>query len=124
MHLKAKREFHNTSVGIITPFRAQSARIQQILQEHCPECADLITVDTVERYQGSARDIIIMSTCIGQPEQLSMITSISDEGIDRKLNVAITRAREQLIVLGNRNILTINSVYKKLIKWLETESFV
>jgi DNA replication ATP-dependent helicase Dna2 len=124
MHVKAKREFHNTSVGIITPFRAQSARIQQILQEHCPDCADLITVDTVERYQGSARDIIIMSTCIGQPEQLSMITSISDEGIDRKLNVAITRAREQLIVLGNRNILTTNSAYKKLIEWLEIESVV
>ena len=124
MYRDNKKDLHKESIGIITPFRAQSILIYQTLLQKCPDLVDLITIDTVERYQGSARDIIILSSCVSQTDQLSLITSVSSEGIDRKLNVATTRAREQLILLGNRNILEANASYKKLIAWMEKESIV
>lgn len=105
-------EFKSDSVGIITPFRAQIARIQEDMRQHIsPSIADKITVDTVERYQGGARDIILFSLCVHNTAQLKKITSEDRDGIDRKLNVTLTRAREQIIMVGNKNILTANSLY-------------
>ena len=103
------------SIGIITPYRAQIACIRQVIStiDH-PIIAD-ITIDTVERYQGSARDVIILSTCVNYPFQLRSLQSLSDQGIDRKLNVAFTRAREQFILVGNRDILSQSNSYRHLI---------
>ena len=82
-----------------------------------------ITIDTVERYQGSQRDIIIFSTTISQPYQLNILSApVLTEGemIDRKLNVALTRAREQLFLVGNGNILKRSEIYKDLITYMES----
>ena len=92
------------SLGIITPWRAQIAQIRSVLEEMHLDPND-ITVDTVERYQGGARDVIIISTCTHTAWQLRTLLNISSEGVDRKLNVALTRAREHLIMLGNPEIL-------------------
>ncbi len=91
-------KFHSGSIGIITPFRAQIAAIHR----HLPvELHGSITIDTVERYQGSERDIIILSFAVSFPSQVRSIQSLSMDGsIDRKLNVALTRARERMIALG------------------------
>ena len=102
------------SIGIITPFRAQIAFIRQKLEEK-GLLSDSITIDTVERYQGGARDIIILSLCANKSAALKSITSINKEGIDRKLNVALTRARSQIIILGNKEILSNDPTYHKLI---------
>ncbi len=75
---------------------------------------DLITIDTVERYQGGARDIIIISLSTNTVNQFRSLISLSEEGVDRKLNVALTRAREQLIILGNGDLLSGNEVYREL----------
>ncbi len=102
------------SIGIITPFRAQIATIKNALKEkNIPE--DAITIDTVERYQGGARDIILISLCITHPRQLTSLVSLSEEGVDRKLNVALTRAKQHLIVLGNAEILNESVIYKEFI---------
>lgn len=102
-------------IGIITPYRAQIAQIKSLIEKTIPEVMEYLTVDTVERYQGGARDIIILSFCT-QNEVLFRLFSDKDvSGINRKLNVAITRAREQLILVGNKEILESSEIYGKLI---------
>ena len=107
------KEWKEKSIGIITPFRAQIAQIRASLQEESID-PGLLSIDTVERYQGGARDIIIISLCTNTLSQLASISSVSDEGIDRKLNVALTRAREQIILLGNPDLLKYQAAYASL----------
>ncbi|MEZ4955409.1 MAG: C-terminal helicase domain-containing protein [Saprospiraceae bacterium] len=102
------------SIGIITPYRAQIAQIQEVLKNQEVDC-ESITIDTVERYQGGARDIILISLCTNAASQMDSLVSLSEEGVDRKLNVALTRAREHVVVLGNEEILRGNDVYRSLI---------
>ena len=103
------------TIGIITPFRAQIACLKNHFEEMKLDY-EQVMVDTVERYQGGARDIIIISLCTNDVFQLDSMVSLNEEGIDRKLNVALTRARKQLIILGNKDILEKNQLYKK---WIE-----
>ena len=81
-----------------------------------------ISIDTVERYQGSQRDIIIYSFTIQNFSQLNFLTANTfQEGnflIDRKLNVAITRARKQMIMTGNPEILRNNQIFSELIEYV------
>jgi superfamily I DNA and/or RNA helicase len=110
------------SIGIIAPFRNQIALIKQKLEEAKVPNYEEITVDTVERYQGSQRDIIIFSFAINNPFQLNGIVNLNDDGtVDRKLNVALTRAKEQLILIGNDSILSNNLVYFKLIEFVKSQ---
>jgi len=108
------KEITKESIGIITPFRAQIAKISEEFQNENIDTS-LITIDTVERYQGGARDHIIVSLVTNNRNVLNMISKKSVEGIDRKLNVAITRAREQLVLIGNKEILEKDDAYRELI---------
>ena len=105
---------HPLSIGVITPYRAQIAQIQAALQSRNFDVSK-ITIDTVERYQGGARDVILLSLCTNEASQLSSLVSLSEEGVDRKLNVALTRARRQLVVVGNAEILRGSEIYRKFI---------
>jgi DNA replication ATP-dependent helicase Dna2 len=107
-------ELHAHSIGIITPYRAQIALIRQSLEKAALPL-DQISVDTVERYQGGTRDIILISMCINAYHQMEALVSLSEEGVDRKLNVALTRAREQIVILGNQKLLETAPLYKNLI---------
>ncbi len=98
------------SIGVITPFRAQIAAIMYLAHQQNMDISH-ITVDTVERYQGGARDIIIMSVAANHPRSLDRISSVNREGIDRKLNVAITRARQQFILVGIESVLRHSNAY-------------
>lgn len=104
------------TLGIITPYRNQVALIKQRLEEtKMPEFRDIM-VDTVERYQGSQRDVIIVSFCFNQPYQLQYFCNMNREKtVDRKLNVALTRAREQLFLIGNDCILKQHPIYRKVL---------
>jgi len=110
------KTLHENSIGIITPYRAQIATIQAALIERKISFEN-ISIDTVERYQGGARDIILLSLCTNSKRQLQQLISTSDDGIDRKLNVAITRSKEQLIIFGSEEILMENELYRNLIFW-------
>ncbi|PHN01325.1 DEAD/DEAH box helicase [Flavilitoribacter nigricans] len=115
------KELEKDRIGVITPYRAQIAQIRYALEARGLN-PDLITIDTVERYQGGARDIILLSLCTNSSRQLELLSTLSDEGVDRKLNVALTRAREQIVVLGNRELLSRHEVYRKLLDYCEGES--
>lgn len=120
--LNNKKFENKKSIGVIAPFRNQIALIKQQLEEaEIPNYED-ITVDTVERYQGSQRDVIIFSFAINNPYQLNGIVNLNDDGtVDRKLNVALTRAKEQLILIGNDSILSNNLIYFKLIEFVKSQ---
>ncbi len=109
-------------VGIIVPFRGQIAQVRKALED-IGIAAGRMTIDTVERYQGSQRDIILYGTTINCPCQLDMLsTPISLDGkwIDRKLNVALTRARKQFFLIGNEKLLKGSASYRQLLERLPT----
>jgi len=108
------------TLGIICPFRAQIALIRQCFNNHGKLKHLPITVDTAERYQGGARDIIILCTVVNEIGQLPQICSLNETGADRKLNVAITRAKEQIIVLGNPEVLIASKHYAVLMQRYRT----
>ena len=109
----------NRTVGVIVPYRNQIAMIRrEIAQLEVPQL-EQISIDTVERYQGSQRDVIIYSFTVQRPYQLDFLTAncFQEDGntIDRKLNVAMTRARKQLIMTGNVPLLQRNKIFSALI---------
>lgn len=111
------------TIGIIAPFRNQIALIKQKLELANIPDYEQITVDTVERYQGSQRDIILYSFAVTYHSQLNALVNMNDQGsVDRKLNVALTRAKEQLFLIGNQTILKENQLIKTLIDYLENKS--
>ena len=111
------------SVGVIVPYRNQIAMIRKEIEKFgIPELEE-ISIDTVERYQGSQRDIILYSFTIQSRYQLDFLTANTfyEDGqpIDRKLNVAITRARKQLILTGNEPTLRQNQIFAELIDYIK-----
>jgi len=110
------------SIGIIATYRKQIALIRQSLEKHLPDLAREILIDTVERYQGSERDIILYSFCVNSYHQLGSVSSTftcENQLVDRKLNVAITRARQQLFMTGNPVFLKQHTVFKNLLDFIE-----
>ena len=105
-------------VGIIVPFRNQIRAVRnELRKEEVPDYED-ITIDTVECFQGSQRDFIFFSTTISRRYQLDTLSNVQTSGdviIDRKLNVAITRARKQMFIVGNEQLLSDNQIYRNLI---------
>ena len=110
------------TVGVIVPYRNQIAMIKKEIFKLGIPALENISIDTVERYQGSQRDVIIYSFTIRNFGQLNFLTANTfTEGefqIDRKLNVAITRARKQLIMTGNPEILGANITFYKLMEYI------
>jgi superfamily I DNA and/or RNA helicase len=93
--------------------------IRKELQALAIPALSRISIDTVERYQGSERDVIIYSFCVNHLYQLRFLPNLTEEDgvqIDRKLNVALTRARKQLFITGVPEILSHNSIYQYLLK--------
>ena len=109
-------EWSSKTLGIIVPYRQQIAAIRKELDGL--NNSTLINIDTVERYQGSQRDVIIYTTTVSTTEQLAQLSApieLDGKLIDRKLNVAITRARKHLYIIGNRQLLEHSPVYHELL---------
>jgi superfamily I DNA and/or RNA helicase len=107
-------------LGIIVPFRRQIALVRTEVAKLLPDVAPDLVIDTVERYQGSQRDVIIYSLGVQNSTDLDFLTSncFEEDGrvIDRKLNVAMTRARKQLLMTGNRDVLCRNAIFQELMQ--------
>jgi len=109
----------DTTLGVIVPYRNQIVAIQQELSHPTHHSSLPISIDTVERYQGSQRDVIIYSFTISRLYQLDFLTANTfveaGRPIDRKLNVALTRARCQTIMVGNPDILRHHPLFRQLV---------
>lgn len=114
------------TIGVIVPYRNQIATVREAIDGYGIDCLHDITIDTVERFQGSQRDIIIYGFTIQRTYQLNFLVSnvFEDEGmsIDRKLNVALTRAREHIIILGNPQLLCRDKVFASLIDYVRNNN--
>lgn len=118
-------QFTPQEVGIIVPYRNQISMIRSVMQEHGLNHLLGVTIDTVERYQGSQRNVIIYTFTVRHESQLQFLTSsvytetdnLCDASypVDRKLNVALTRAREQMIVVGNKELLSAVPLFKAML---------
>lgn len=109
-------------IGIIVPFRGQISMIRNCLAALSVDHYEDFTIDTVERYQGSQRDIIVFSTTVSRPYQLDTLSApVYMDGVwtDRKLNVALTRARKQFFLVGNATLLRRASSYSDLLDYID-----
>ncbi len=110
-------------VGIISPYRAQVQYLRKLIRkrEFFKPYRRLITVNTVDGFQGQERDVILISMVRSNDEgQIGFLRDL------RRMNVAITRARMKLIILGSKDTLTKHPFYKKLweyIKELEVDNY-
>lgn len=111
------------TVGVIVPYRNQISTVRNAIDRYGIGVLHNITIDTVERYQGSQRDFIIYGFTIQQTYQLNFLTNnvFEEDGmvIDRKLNVAMTRARLNLIMIGNPDLLNENYTFRKLLEFVK-----
>jgi superfamily I DNA and/or RNA helicase len=83
---------------VISPYRKQNNRIRQELQDRLGALAELIRVDTVDRFQGGERDVVLLSLVASNPS-----ASIGALHADwRRMNVAISRARRKVVLVGSR----------------------
>ena len=103
-------------VGIISPYRAQVQYLKKLIKkyEFFKPYRRLISVNTVDGFQGQERDVILISLVRSNDEgQIGFLKDL------RRMNVAITRARMKLIILGNKDTMTKHPFYKKLWEYVE-----
>ena len=100
---------------MISPYRAQVQYLRQLIRrdEELRPLRRLITVNTVDGFQGQERDIIVISLVRANDDgQIGFLSDL------RRMNVAITRARMKLIILGNAATMTKHKFYKKLYEFV------
>ena len=103
-------------VGIISPYRAQVQYLKKLIKkyEFFKPYRRLISVNTVDGFEGQERDVILISLVRSNDEgQIGFLKDL------RRMNVAMTRARMKLIILGNKDTMTQHPFYKKLWEYVE-----
>ncbi len=103
-------------VGIISPYRAQVQYLKKLIKKYdfFKPYRRLISVNTVDGFQGQERDVILISLVRSNDEgQIGFLKDL------RRMNVAMTRARMKLIILGNKDTMTLHPFYKELWEYIE-----
>ena len=94
-------------LGIVAPFRVMIHALKHLIED--------VSIDTVERYQGSERDAVVLCFPLRDAFGLRGIESLNSDGsVDRKLNVAVSRAKNRLIVMANSRLCKASNHYAKL----------
>ncbi|MCF0160312.1 MAG: AAA family ATPase [Bacteroidaceae bacterium] len=103
-------------IGLISPYKAQMHYLRQMMKRDSffKPFRHLITINTVDGFQGQERDVIIIS--LVRANEQGEIGFLRDL---RRMNVAMTRARMKLIILGDASTLTQHPFYRKLYEFIE-----
>lgn len=104
-------------VGMISPYKAQVQYLRRLVRNDAffKPYRQAITINTVDGFQGQERDVILISlVCANEEGQIGFLNDL------RRMNVAITRARMKLIILGDASTLTRHAFYKKLYTYIES----
>jgi len=104
-------------VGMISPYKAQVQYLRRLVRNDAffKPYRQVITINTVDGFQGQERDVILISLVRANEEgQIGFLNDL------RRMNVAITRARMKLIILGDASTLTRHAFYKKLYTYIES----
>ena len=104
-------------VGLISPYKAQVQYLRRLVRNDAffKPYRQAITINTVDGFQGQERDVILISLVRANEEgQIGFLNDL------RRMNVAITRARMKLIILGDASTLTKHAFYKKLYDYIES----
>ena len=113
---KRRVQEESIDVGIISPYRAQVQYLKRLLKkyEFFKPYRRLISVNTVDGFQGQERDVILISLVRSNDEgQIGFLKDL------RRMNVAMTRARMKLIILGDKSTMTKHPFYQKLWEYVE-----
>jgi superfamily I DNA and/or RNA helicase len=108
------------SIGIITPYSAQVERLVKLAEasEELSSLSKIITINTVDAFQGQERDVIAISFV--RSNEKSEVGFLSDI---RRTNVAITRARKKLIMCGDSATLSTNPFYLELLEYVQLKGY-
>lgn len=93
-----------TEIAVLSPFRAQAANIRRVIRKNeyvYEENRILLAIDTVDKMQGQEREVIIFSLTAGNIEYMTEIADFLYN--PNKLNVAFSRAKSKLIIVGKIN---------------------
>ncbi|MEJ2709646.1 MAG: AAA domain-containing protein [Anaerolineales bacterium] len=105
-------------IGIVVPYRAQGRLIRNLLREALPSRDMLkeIVADTIERMQGQEREVVLVSLATSSSKYATDLAEFFFE--PRRLNVAITRPRTKLILIGSRHVLKAEPVDEEQRSWV------
>lgn len=125
-----KSSVPKSEIGVITPYKAQCSLIRREIESISirgmeADKSDII-VDTVERYQGGHKEIIIVSLTVSDNNMMNFLVedNKNEPNLNRRLNVAITRARSKLIIIGNKSVLSQDKVYRNMLSFLRDKDSV
>jgi DNA replication ATP-dependent helicase Dna2 len=106
-------------LGVVVPFRAQGRTINTLLRAHLPEQEVLraLVVDTIERLQGQEREVVLISLTTSNPAFTSQLADFFF--LPEKLNLAITRPRTKLIIVGSSYILQAVPIDAQMATWID-----
>jgi len=125
-HLKQSMgaQFNPDVVGVVTPWRTQISYIRELIGDDA--VLQAVNIDTVERFQGSENDIIIVSLAVNHPGQLRQLQSdgVFRDGdtniaVDRKLLVTLSRARHQVVLMGYEPVLKASIHYSRVLSQMD-----
>lgn len=113
--VKINPQENSCSIGVIAPYKAQISALAEMLPEFSPlkEIEEIITIDTIDAFQGRERDVIYISLVRSNEEG-----EIGFLGDVRRINVAMTRARKKLVIIGDSATLGNHPFYSDLIDYV------
>jgi superfamily I DNA and/or RNA helicase len=110
----------NFTIGLITPYRAQVDRLKKKLENSSilQPLNSLITINTVDAFQGQERDVIAISLVRSNDK-----SEVGFLGDIRRINVAMTRAKMKLILVGDSATLGSHAFYLELLDYVQQKGY-